>query len=196
MARMLIIDTSCKYMVVGIASNEKIIYSTQIECFQRQSEIAMDEVYKALEITKTDPKKIDKVIVTVGPGSYTGIRIALTIAKVYCSTLKIPLVGVSTLRAMAGCRGKKIALMDARSNRAYIGIYDGGDKVVEDTVLPLEEIKALLESYKGYKLVGDTHLLGIDSNEIDFVKNLYEIGKNEDGVVDCGNVNPIYLKDR
>ena len=196
MARMLILDTSCKYMVVGIASNEKIIYSTQIECFQRQSEIAMDEVYKALEITKTDPKKIDKVIVTVGPGSYTGIRIALTIAKVYCSTLNIPLVGVSTLRAMSGCRGKKIALMDARSNRAYIGIYDGGDKVVEDAVLPLEEIKALLESYKGYKVVGDSHLLGIESNEIDFVKNLYEIGKNEDGVVDCGNVNPIYLKDK
>ena len=196
MARMLILDTSCKYMVVGIASNEKIIYSTQVECFQRQSEIAMDEVYKALEITKTDPKKIDKVIVTVGPGSYTGIRIALTIAKVYCSTLNIPLVGVSTLRAMSGCRGKKIALMDARSNRAYIGIYDGGDKVVEDAVLPLEEIKVLLENYKGYKVIGDSHLVGIESNEIDFVKNLYEIGKNEDGVVDCGNVNPIYLKDK
>ena len=44
MARMLILDTSCKYMVVGVASNDKVIYSTQIECFQRQSEIAMDEV--------------------------------------------------------------------------------------------------------------------------------------------------------
>ena len=196
MARMLILDTSCKYMVVGVASNDKVIYSTQIECFQRQSEIAMDEVYKALELTKTDPKKIDKVIVTIGPGSYTGIRIALTIAKVYCSSLKIALVGVSTLRAMCGIKGRKIALMDARSNRAYIGIYDGGEKVIEDSVLPIDEIKALLENYKGYKLVGDTHLLGIESNEIDFVKNLYEIGKNEVGVIDCGNINPIYLKDR
>ena len=196
MARMLILDTSCKYMVVGIASKEKIIYSTQIECFQRQSEIAMDEVYKALKLTKTDPKKIDKVIVTIGPGSYTGIRIALTIAKVYCSSLNIPLVGVSTLRAMCGNKGRKIALMDARSNRAYIGIYDGGEKVIEDAVLPIDEIKTLLENYKGYKLVGDTHLLGIESNEINFVENLYEIGKSEEGVVDCGNVNPVYLKDR
>ena len=59
-----------------------------------------------------------------------------------------------------------------------------------------QEIKVLLENYKGYKVIGDSHLVGIESNEIDFVKNLYEIGKNEDGVVDCGNVNPIYLKDK
>ena len=196
MARMLILDTSCKYMVVGIASNEKILYSTQIECFQRQSEIAMDEVYKALEITKTDPKKISKIIVTVGPGSYTGIRIALTIAKVYANALHIPLVPISTMRAMAGTKGRKISLMDARSKRAYIGIYDGGDKVVDDNVMTLDEITSLLEEYKGYKLVGDTHLLNIESESIDFVKNLFELGKNEEGVLDVGNINPVYLKDK
>lgn len=196
MARILILDTSCKYMVVGIASNEKILYSTQIECFQRQSEIAMDEVYKALEITKTDPKKISKIIVTVGPGSYTGIRIALTIAKVYANALNIPLVPISTMRAMAGVKGRRISLMDARSKRAYIGIYDGGEKVEDDNVMTLEEISLLLNEYKGYKIVGDTHLLNIESEEIDFVKNLYELGKNEEGILDVGNINPVYLKDK
>ena len=196
MARMLILDTSCKYMVVGIASNEKIIYSKQIECFQRQSEIALEEVYKALELTKTDPKKIDKIVVTIGPGSYTGIRIALTIAKVYCSTLSIPLVPISTMQAMAGSKGKKISLLDARSKRAYVGIYDGGEKVVEDCVLTLDEINELLKEYKGYSLVGDTHLLGVDSKEIDLAKNLYELGKSREGNKDVDNINPIYLKDK
>ena len=196
MGRTLILDTSCKYMVVGIASSDKIIYSTQIECFQRQSEIAMDEVYKALTISKTDPKKIDKVVVTIGPGSYTGIRIALTIAKVYCSALNIPLVPISTMQAMAGVKGKKISLLDARSKRAYIGIYDGGEAVVEDSVKTIDEIKELLKEYKGYSLVGDTHLVDVESKEIDLVKNLYDLGKNVEGVLDCGNVNPIYLKDK
>ena len=84
-----------------------------------------DEVYKALEITKTDPKKIDKVIVTIGPGSYTGVRMAVSVAKMMSVFAKIKLYSISTLELMSsGYSGKVLASIDARRGNAFAAIID------------------------------------------------------------------------
>ena len=56
-------------------------------------------------------------------------------------TLNIPLFTVSSLQALAGKKDKVISIMDARSKRVYIGVYDKGVEVVKDTIFTLEELK-------------------------------------------------------
>ena len=88
----LLIDTSAKYLAVGLSKNGKVIASTQYEAWQKQSELTIGELDRLFKITNINPKDVPRIVVTNGPGSYTGIRIGLTIAKVYSTTRNIPLV--------------------------------------------------------------------------------------------------------
>ena len=140
----LVLDTSYKYLVVGLAKDGAVIDKIQYGAFQRQSEYAVSEVENILKRNNISAKDLSRVVITNGPGSYTGIRIALTIGKTLASFLNIGFCPISTLNAIAGVRGKKIALLDARSKRAYLGIYENGKKVIEDKVVTIEELKELL----------------------------------------------------
>lgn len=194
MGNYLILDTSFKEMVVGIVKDNQLIYKMQKYAFQRQSEIAVQEVEKAFKETNLNPKDINKVIVTYGPGSYTGVRIALTIAKVFCSSLKIELVPLTSLQALSGAKGKKIALIDARSNMAYYSVFDNGVILENANIIKIEKLNELLEKYENFEVVGDTFLIGKENKEIDIVSNMFELSLMTKGVKEVDNVNPLYLK--
>ena len=87
----LLIDTSDKYLTVGVSSNDEIVYSTSFEAWQRQSEFLVVEIKKALASINIELKDIDTIVCGLGPGSYTGVRIALTFAKVLASTTNVNL---------------------------------------------------------------------------------------------------------
>jgi tRNA threonylcarbamoyl adenosine modification protein YeaZ len=191
----LLIDTSAKYLAIGIAKDNKIVAKTQYEAWQRQSELTIDEINKLFKSTNIKPKEVTRVIVANGPGSYTGVRIGLTIAKIFATSLNIPLCLVSSLNMIAGINGKKIALIDARSKRAYIGVYNNGVKVIDDTVMTLTEVEGLMEKYPDYELVGDTHLLNKEKQEIDLITNLLNLSSIIKDIENPHLAIPVYLKD-
>ena len=126
-------------------------------------------------------------MVTNGPGSYTGIRIGLTLAKVMSKVLNIKLVCLSSLLAMCGI-DRCSALIDAKSKRVYYGKYDNGKSVVEDCVKYISDLD-LSEEY-----VGETKVIGKEEKEIDIVENMFLLRNNE-AVSDIDSVKAIYLKD-
>ena len=74
------------------------------------------------------PADIEKIVVAKGPGSYTGVRIGVTIAKTLAWTLNIPLVGISSLEVLAAGVGRYFngcvsPLFDARRGQIYTGLY-------------------------------------------------------------------------
>ena len=130
----LFIDTSYKYLSVVINKGDQVIASYCEECFKRQSEelfMVLDNLFKTNNI---DKKVLSAVYITVGPGSYTGVRIALTLAKVFCSISKANLYTISTLKLYAGKKENCLVIMDARANRAYVGAYNKGACLLKDTV--------------------------------------------------------------
>ncbi len=191
----LLIDTSAKYLAVGLSKNGKVIASTQYEAWQKQSELTIGEIDRLFKITNINPKDVTRIVVTNGPGSYTGIRIGLTIAKVYSTTRNIPLCLVSSLNMLSGARDKKIALIDARSKRTYVGIYQDGKPLIEDKVLTLEEIKQLINEYQDFEIVGDAHLLDKNKVEVDIIQQLEDLSSIIDDVENPHLAVPIYLKD-
>ena len=155
----LCIDTAYKYLTCVLIEDDRIIASYCDECFKHQSEEVFVALQKVFEQSGKDRSAIDSICISEGPGSYTGVRIAMTIAKTIGEVKPCDVYTISTLRLYAGCRENVLVLMDARAGRAYYGIYNKDEIIKEDDVRPLEEIDSL-----GYTIVGDGSLLDLNDD--------------------------------
>ena len=185
----LFIDTCNKELAIGLSVDDKLVYKKEYDAFKRQSEVLAKEVVECFKINNIEPSNVDKVVVTNGPGSYTGIRIGLTFAKVFTSVLNKELVVISSLHALAGKKENTLSLIDARSKRAYYGVYNKGVCLKEDMVDYLTNIDV-----NGYNLVGDTYLFDKENNN-SIIDNMFDLYKDIAPVSDPKGANAIYLKD-
>ena len=183
----LYIDTCTQYMCVGLSKGNSLIYKKQYNAFKRQSEVAALEIDACLKESNVKPSELTKIVVTNGPGSYTGIRIGLTLAKVMSKVLNIKLVCLSSLQAMCGLNSCS-AIIDAKSKRVYYGKYDNGICVVNDCVKYVSELD-LNELY-----VGETNVINVKEKEVDIIENMFDL-RNVQEVSDIDSVKAVYLKD-
>ena len=93
----LLLDSSNKFLSVGLAKDGKVVDKICYEAWQRQSEMMVTEVGNILKRNNIENKDLDGVVVGVGPGSYTGVRIGVTIAKTIAYALKIKVYAKSSL---------------------------------------------------------------------------------------------------
>lgn len=186
----LFIDTCNRMLAVGLEKDGKLIYKKEYDAFKKQSELLAKEIDDCLKSSNVLAKEVNKVVVTNGPGSYTGIRIGLTFAKVFASSLNIELILISSLHAIAGDKENVISLIDAKGKRAYYGIYNKGEVVKNDCVDYLSNI-----DINGYELLGDTYLFNKEEKENSIVENMFKIYKNIEKIEDPKFAKAIYLKD-
>lgn len=192
----LLLDSSNKYLSVGLANDEKkVVDRIFYEAWQRQSEVMVSEIGNILKRNNLTKDDLEGIVVGIGPGSYTGVRIAITIAKTIAYALKIKVYKVSSLSLLRNPNKPTICIFNARSGRSYFGCYDG-DKVLHvDEVVLNEEVLNYINDHKDYLVNGDTNNLGIESGEFDIINNL-ALGINDNNLVDnIFTLNPIYLKD-
>ena len=154
----------------------------------------IDECYPMLEKNNFNVLDVDEMIITIGPGSYTGQRVALTIAKTLAAISKIKIKAVSSLHGYVG-KNKAISVIDARSKKIFVGVYDNNHSVVADQIMLIEEFAAFKKQYANYPVWGDSEIVGHDKVEIDLSNNIYQAAKSVDYVKDVDNLVPQYLKD-
>ena len=92
------------------------------------------EIQKLLQDNSITPKDIDIIGVNCGPGSFTGIRVALTIAKVMAGELNIPLIPLNTSEILLKTYNKKYLIMDARRDMYFIGTKDNIELKYKDKI--------------------------------------------------------------
>lgn len=123
------IDTANAPLSVAIVKNGRVLAETVQNIKITHSVGAMPAVEELFAKANITPSQIDAVAVSEGPGSYTGVRIGVTIAKTLAWTLKKPLVGVSSLQALAAnaklFNGVICPLFDARRQHVYAAAYRG-----------------------------------------------------------------------
>ncbi|MBQ5542154.1 MAG: tRNA (adenosine(37)-N6)-threonylcarbamoyltransferase complex dimerization subunit type 1 TsaB, partial [Erysipelotrichales bacterium] len=95
-------DTAGRYLNLALIKEEKTIDTVHRECFKHQSEEILPELQNLLARNGFTPEDVEAIVITEGPGSYTGIRIAMTLAKVYARMKEIPLYTVGSLQFLAG----------------------------------------------------------------------------------------------
>ncbi len=190
-----LLDSSSTKLNVGIAKDDKLIDSVSYEAWQQQSEymvFELDKLLKKYNYTRTDIKDI---LVSIGPGSYTGVRIALTIAKVMSLALSIPIYPLSSLHVLKDDDRPSICLINARSNRSYIGVYKNEEVLVEDTIYKNEEVLKYIEEHKGYSICGDIKYLNLNGIESNIFLQMLSLKKTTKPMLDTLGLKPIYMKD-
>lgn len=190
----ILMDTSNSKLVVGIANETKVLVSKQINALKQQSELAIPVLNELMQSQNISMQDVQTMVITAGPGSYTGLRIAMTIAKTLASVLDIKIKAISTL-AMQAYGKKAISVVDARSKKAYVGMYDHGKVIMEDCLMLVEDLKELVSNHFDYEVVGDCELVGLEKEEFDLATALFEISKEVEPVEFVDGLVPHYIKD-
>lgn len=191
----LCMDSSHKHLVIVLIEDQNIIAYAEEQCWKKQSEKLFPTLISLMDSCNWTADDLDRIVITDGPGSYTGVRIAMTVAKVLASQKKIPLYCISSLQLLAGVKQKAFALTDARSNRAYCAFYEYGRLVKDEMILNLEEIQDLLSTYDGC-IVGDASLLGKEDSYDHLAKNFIDLLSFANEVDNVHTLTPRYLKEQ
>ena len=191
----LLLDSSNTSLSVGIEKDHELLGYTSYEAWQVQSEHMIPELDKLLEKHSVSRRDITGVIVSIGPGSYTGVRIALTIAKIIALCCKCPVYPVSSLRVLKNGDLPSICLINARSNRSYFGVYEGEKVIVEDTIKTNDEVLEYIKEHPGYFVCGNVSYLGFENSDTNICKQMISLMNVLKPIENDLALKPVYLKD-
>ena len=127
----LALDTSTLVSSVAVATSNKLLAELTVETRLTHSETLMPHIEQVLAMADIDRKDLAGVAVSIGPGSFTGLRIGLATAKAMAYALDLPLLGVPTMEALA-CQCPVpgicvVPLIDAQKGNAYMAVYSWED---------------------------------------------------------------------
>ena len=139
---MITLAIECATRTVGIAflDQKKILAEIYLDAGGRHTEVLLPALEKLFLMTGLTTERIDLLVCTTGPGSFTGVRIGVSTIKGLALATGKPIVGVSTLEALAmnvfPSRRLICPLLDARKNQVYAGLYRMGQDGLPEAVGP------------------------------------------------------------
>ncbi|MFV0394833.1 MAG: tRNA (adenosine(37)-N6)-threonylcarbamoyltransferase complex dimerization subunit type 1 TsaB [Coprobacillaceae bacterium] len=191
--RTIIMDTSNTYLVVALYENDICIDYIQEMGNKKQSEYALLYLKNILEKHNLKVLDIEEMIITIGPGSYTGVRVALTIAKTLAATTNIKVKAVSSLASYAGM-SKAVSVLDARSKKIFVGVYNNGKALIEEKLIDIVDFETFYKEYTEYPIVGHANLVNRTVSKVELYENIYQIAKLIRPIVDVDILVPHYIK--
>lgn len=169
-------DTALNKTYVAVSNVGNLLTSKIVENTEDNyhSAFLLSTIKEILKENNLTPKDVDLIGVNVGPGSFTGIRAALTVAKVMAQELNIKIVPIESLKILSRLNKtdkKSIVIMDARRSMAYVYKDD------EIKLVNVSEVKSILER-DNFEIISDksmAELLAIDA--IVYENDNYDLGK-------------------
>ena len=196
----LFINTALSKLTIGIVKEKEILYEKNLLLARSHSEFATSEIKNAFKSINLELKEIDQIMVVVGPGSFTGIRIGVTIAKTLSFLLNKKIIGVDSLKIRALSQKEFDycgVVIDARRDNVYGAIYDNKYKeILVPSFLAIEEFNEIYNKLKNKKIITSPNqellLNDLVKDELDVLK-VVEYYQNQEGV-NPHLLNPFYLK--
>lgn len=213
--KILAIDTSTTHSSCAVMDDNNIVGDFSINQSMSHNEILLVMVDEMLKKLNIDIEDIDLFVAVTGPGSFTGIRIGVTVVKALAMALNKPIVAVNTLEALSFgvfSDKKKIPLIDARGERVYYGVYEGinNENIVAPALLTIDELLEEFSDKGEFVFVGDCvnlykdRILENKNFEITppclnscISKNACVIGKQKyerGDISDCFSLSPEYVR--
>lgn len=192
----LFLDTSSHKIIVGLYNDTKELVLNIEENDNDLSKRIMPLIDRSLKQVSLKMNDIDNIFVVNGPGSFTGIRIGVTVAKTIAWAGKKKISTISELEVLAGTPNTyKASLIDARRGYVYAGLYDSnGDNIIEDQYIELTKFMDKINEYK------DVEIVSYDDIKLDILKepelNIAKLIERHinDETLNPHSVNPNYLK--
>lgn len=159
----LAIDTSTMISTVTIANDSEILGDFNVNQQKTHSESLVPMIETLLELLGMEFKDIDEFVIAEGPGSFTGLRIGMTIAKTLAQVNDKKLIPISTLLALANNSSSdnlKVPMLDARGNRVYGAVYDKDfNEIIKEDLYTIEDFSKMVNGLdEGIELIGDISL--------------------------------------
>jgi len=130
---LLSLDTSSVNCAVHVRRSKDVCFERSETIGRGHAEVLIAMIDEALGVLDLAYKDLTRIGVTTGPGSFTGVRVGLSVARALALALDIPVIGVSTLQAhAAGCpaRGAKLVTLDARRGEFYTQLFDHDNRAL------------------------------------------------------------------
>ncbi|QIA06622.1 tRNA (adenosine(37)-N6)-threonylcarbamoyltransferase complex dimerization subunit type 1 TsaB [Draconibacterium halophilum] len=225
MAIILNIETSTEVCSVSLAENGKTLAQKESTEGLNHSKLLTVFIEDLFSENKFDINKIDAVAVSKGPGSYTGLRIGVSVAKGLCYGLGKPLIGIGSIEAMGNYVVENVGefykakdgeellfcpMIDARRMEVYTALFDETGKAVSNVTAEIIDENAFADHLNTKKILffGNgaekcreklTHenvlFNGPEKTTARFMQNLAEIKYNKKEFEDVAYFEPFYLKD-
>ncbi len=174
----LYINTSSEKLILKLFKKNKVYKEIMLSHERNASQILMPSIKKLLE-----DENLDNIIVVNGPGSFTGIRLGVTVAKTFAYILKVPIRTITTLEELAVSlkEDKKIVAID-ENNGYFVGIFDHDNNLIgEYKYLTNSEYEEFSNKYHVYTNI-----------ELDYTK-IYDYAMKKEETIPHF-VNPLYIK--
>lgn len=161
--RVLGIDTSTLVCSVAVVTPERMLAEYTLQVKKTHSERLLPLIAQMLSDIGIVPGELNGVAVAFGPGSFTGLRIGVVTARALGQALNLPLVGISTLAALAAqfphFPGLISPILDARRSQVYNAVFHPGEspkRLTADRAIPLDQLlRELAAQEKPALFVGD-----------------------------------------
>ena len=225
MAVILNIETSTEICSVSLAKNGELLFEKENNKGMNHSALLTIFISEIIEENKLNIKDIDAVAVSMGPGSYTGLRIGVSVAKGLCYALEKPLIAVNTLDAMADYMAKNInnfvtldtdsnillcPMIDAKRMEVYTALYNPNGAYIKPVSAEIINEQSFSEYFEKHKILffGNgaekckkqiTHsnaiFAGLSKTSARFMQGIAENKYNNKEFEDIAYFEPLYLKD-
>lgn len=192
------IDTSSSTLVAGLIKDDMLLGEIKETLGKDLSTNTLYLIEKMFNECSVDVNDINKIIVVNGPGSFTGIRIGITIAKTYAWALQKKITTISSLEAMSVSTKEekyKIPYIDARRGYVFAGIYNNNNELVlENQYIKFDDLLEIATKLNApHVFISNDKLI---EQQIEYNPDILEIVnyskfKEE---INPHAVNPIYLK--
>ena len=176
------IDSSTNLLSICLKSDDKY-YESTYDCGLKHSENLLVLTDSLIHSAGISIKDLDLLIVSAGPGSFTGLRIAMSTVKGIATGLNIPYISVPTLDYLAWgydyYDGAVVPLIDAKKKRFYTAVYHKGQKMTDDLDISPADLSELLKGYSRVLLTGpDCFKIQLESTADIFPDPNYFHGKS------------------
>ncbi|MBR5514600.1 MAG: tRNA (adenosine(37)-N6)-threonylcarbamoyltransferase complex dimerization subunit type 1 TsaB [Clostridia bacterium] len=174
--KILAFDSSAVAASAALLDDDKIIAEYTQNTGHTHSETLLPLAENALKAASCSVDDIDLFAVSAGPGSFTGVRIGVSLIKGLAFGKNKPIASISTLEALAcnlcGFSGIVCPVMDARRNQVYTAIFKNGIRVTEDMLIPLCELEEILKKYsEPIYFTGDGYDLARKNIKLENIEN-------------------------
>lgn len=185
----LFIDTSTSFPTISLIKDIEVLYEFHEEIKSDMSSRILPIIDEGLNNSNLTLNSINNIFVVTGPGSFTGIRIGVTIAKTIAWSLNKKIIPISSLEFIATTNTNKdcvISMIDARRGNVFAGIYTNTlECIMNDTLISLEEL--LKDKSENYELVSYDNI----SNSIKPIPSIIKIINKH---INDEGINPHELK--
>ncbi|WP_278372322.1 tRNA (adenosine(37)-N6)-threonylcarbamoyltransferase complex dimerization subunit type 1 TsaB [Segatella bryantii] len=193
----LFIDTSSSDVSIAILRGDDLVYSITKSIPNKHSIYTVSFIEEAISKSNLEPKDINQIMVVNGPGSFTGLRIGVTIAKTYAYLNNIKIIPVSALKMLSLSIDHEfcLSLIDAHHDNYYIGLYDKDNiEVIEEEFNSVDRVLELIDKYNPTVVSCDNinNSIKVDKVDID-ISNIYSFYKDK-VAINAHLLVPDYLK--